>query len=85
VIFVPARFAGDAILEAVDAGVGLIVCITEGIPGKEMLAVRYVVERQGAILLGPNTPGLLSPPDTRMGHAGAIAEGCACPAGRCPV
>jgi succinyl-CoA synthetase alpha subunit len=67
VIFVPARFAGDAILEAVDAGVGLIVCITEGIPVKEMLAVRYVVERQGAILLGPNTPGLLSPPHTRVG------------------
>ena len=67
VIFVPARFAGDAILEAADAGIRLIVCITEGIPVKEMLAVRYVVERQGAILLGPNTPGLLSPPHTRVG------------------
>jgi succinyl-CoA synthetase alpha subunit len=67
VIFVPARFAGDAILEAADAGVRLIVCITEGIPVKEMLAVRYVVARQGAILLGPNTPGLLSPPHTRVG------------------
>jgi succinyl-CoA synthetase alpha subunit len=67
VIFVPARFAGDAILEAADAGIGLIVCITEGIPVKEMLTVRYMLKRQHVILLGPNTPGILSPPHTRVG------------------
>jgi len=67
VIFVPARFAGDAILEAADAGIKLIVCITEGIPVKDMLAVRYMIARQGACLLGPNTPGILSTPHTRVG------------------
>ena len=67
IIFVPARFAADAILEAADAGLDLIVCITEGIPVKEMLTVRYVIERHKACLLGPNTPGILSPPFTKVG------------------
>ncbi len=67
IVFVPARFAADAILEAADAGVGLIVCITEGIPVKDMLTVRYMLARQGVCLLGPNTPGILSPPHTRVG------------------
>lgn len=67
VIFVPARFAGDAILEAADAGIKLIVCITEGIPVKDMLSVRYMLEKQETCLLGPNTPGILSPPHTRVG------------------
>ncbi len=67
VIFVPARFAGDAILEATDAGIKLIVCITEGIPVKDMLKVRYMIARQEACLLGPNTPGILSAPHTRIG------------------
>ena len=67
VIFVPARFAGDAILEAADAGVRLIVCITEGIPVKEMLVVRDVLARRNVCLLGPNTPGLISPPHTKVG------------------
>jgi succinyl-CoA synthetase alpha subunit len=67
IIFVPARFAADAILEAADAGIGLIVCITEGIPVKDMLTVRKVIDRQKVCLLGPNTPGILSPPHTRVG------------------
>jgi succinyl-CoA synthetase alpha subunit len=67
VIFVPARFAGDAILEAADAGIGLIVCITEGIPVKEMLTVRHVIAQRNVILIGPNTPGILSPPHARVG------------------
>ncbi len=67
IIFVPARFAADAILEAADAGIGLIVCITEGIPVKEMLTVRKVTAAHKVCLLGPNTPGILSPPHTRVG------------------
>jgi len=67
IIFVPARFAGDAILEAADAGVRLIVCITEGIPVKEMLVVRDVLARRNVCLLGPNTPGIISPPHTKVG------------------
>jgi len=67
ILFVPARFAADAILEAADAGIGLIVCITEGIPVKEMLTVRAVTEVRKVCLLGPNTPGILSPPHTRVG------------------
>ncbi|NLN70239.1 MAG: succinate--CoA ligase subunit alpha [Chloroflexi bacterium] len=67
VIFVPARFAADAILEAADAGIELIVCITEGIPVKEMLTVRTVLGRRNVCLLGPNTPGIISPPHTRVG------------------
>jgi succinyl-CoA synthetase alpha subunit len=67
IIFVPARFAADAILEAADAGIGLIVCITEGIPVKEMLTVRATLKNQNVCLLGPNTPGIISPPKTRVG------------------
>lgn len=67
VIFVPARAAADSILEAADAGIELIVCITEGVPVKEMLTVKHMLTRQNAILLGPNTPGIISPPDTRVG------------------
>jgi succinyl-CoA synthetase alpha subunit len=67
IIFVPARFAGDAILEAADAGIRLIVCITEGIPVKDMMVVRHVLARRDACLLGPNTPGIISPPHTKVG------------------
>jgi len=67
IIFVPARFAGDAILEAADAGVGLIVCITEGVPVKEMLQVRHIIKNQNVCLIGPNSPGIISPPLTKAG------------------
>jgi succinyl-CoA synthetase alpha subunit len=66
-IFVPARFAADAILEAADAGVGLIVCITEGIPARDMANVYPYVRAKGAVLIGPNCPGLISPGKSNMG------------------
>lgn len=61
VIFVPARFAPDAIYEAADAGVPLIVCLTEGIPVLDMIDVRAYLDRKGARLIGPNCPGMLTP------------------------
>jgi len=67
IIFVPARFAGDAILEAADAGVELIVCITEGVPVKEMLQVRHIIKHQNVCLIGPNSPGIISPPTAKAG------------------
>lgn len=75
VIFVPARFAGDAILEAADSGIGLIVCITEGIPVHEMLQVMQVIQSQDVCLIGPNTPGIISPPLSKVGIIpGTITE-----------
>ncbi|UCG75267.1 MAG: succinate--CoA ligase subunit alpha [Gemmatimonadota bacterium] len=67
IIYVPARFAGDAILEAADAGVGLIVCITEGIPVAEMMRVMPYVRERGARLIGPNCPGLIAPGACKVG------------------
>jgi succinyl-CoA synthetase alpha subunit len=61
VIFVPARFAPDAIYEAADAGVPLIVCLTEGIPVLDMIDVRAYLDRKGVRLIGPNCPGMLTP------------------------
>ncbi len=67
-IFVPARAAADAILEAADAGVELIVCITEGIPAGDTARVRAQVRRTGGVtLIGPNCPGLISPGEANMG------------------
>ena len=66
-IFVPSRFAGDAIMEAADAEIPLIVCITEGIPVKEMLQIKQVIRQKSAILIGPNSPGIISPPRTKVG------------------
>jgi len=60
IIFVPAAFAADAILEAADAGIPLIVCITEGIPTLDMVTVYDYIKKKGARLIGPNCPGLLS-------------------------
>ncbi len=67
VIFVPSRFAADAVLEAADAGIPLIVCITEGIPVKEMLRVKAVIDRQNVMLIGPNSPGIIAPPYAKVG------------------
>ena len=68
VIFVPARGAADAILEAADAGVGLIVCITEGIPVADTARVRAQLRRgTGVRLIGPNCPGLITPGQTNLG------------------
>jgi succinyl-CoA synthetase alpha subunit len=60
-IFVPARFAPDAIYEAADAGVPLIVCLTEGIPVLDMIRVRAYLDRKGCRLIGPNCPGMITP------------------------
>jgi succinyl-CoA synthetase alpha subunit len=67
VIFVPARFATDAIYEAADAGVPLIVCITEGIPVQDMMGVRNYLDQKGIRLVGPNCPGLLTPGEAKVG------------------
>ena len=67
VIFVPARFSADAILEAADAGVPLVVAITEGIPVRDMMKVRRYLDQKGVRLVGPNCPGLLSPGEAKVG------------------
>jgi succinyl-CoA synthetase alpha subunit len=66
-VFVPARFAADAIYEAVDAGIGTVVCITEGIPAHDMLRVYNYVRPRGVTLIGPNCPGVLSPGRANVG------------------
>lgn len=66
-IFVPAAFAGDAILEAIDAEVPLIVCITEGIPIRDMVRVARVLQGSGSRLIGPNCPGIISPGLAKVG------------------
>ena len=67
VIYVPARFAADAIFEAADAGISLIVCITEGIPVADMMRTLPYVREKGARLIGPNCPGLIVPGVARVG------------------
>ncbi len=67
VIFVPAAFAGDAIIEAADAGIRLIVCITEGIPTRDMLTAYEHVTKRGVRLIGPNCPGIISPGYAKIG------------------
>jgi succinyl-CoA synthetase alpha subunit len=67
IIFVPAPFAADAIMEAVDAGVALIVCITDGIPVLDMVVVRRYMEGKPVRLLGPNCPGVISPGKAKVG------------------
>ncbi len=66
-IFVPPAFAADAILEAADAGVKLIVCITEGIPAKDMVKVYNVIKQKDVRLIGPNCPGIISPGKAKIG------------------
>ena len=66
-IFVPASFAGDAILEAADAGVRLIVAITEGIPVLDMVRVADVLRHNDAVLIGPNCPGVITPNECKIG------------------
>lgn len=67
VIFVPARFAADAIFEAADAGLELVVCITEGIPVQDMMRVRNYLDQKNVRLIGPNCPGLLTPGECKVG------------------
>ncbi|MEM4155928.1 MAG: CoA-binding protein [Archaeoglobaceae archaeon] len=67
VIFVPASFATDAIMEAVNAGIKVVVCITEGIPVHDELKAYLRVKEAGAILVGPNCPGVISPDKCHLG------------------
>ena len=67
IIFVPAAFAVDALLEAADAGVALIVCITENIPALDMARARAYLDSTDSVLIGPNCPGLISPGTAKVG------------------
>jgi len=67
VIFVPARTAADAILEAADAGIALVVCITEGIPVQDMIRVRTYLQQKHTRLIGPNCPGILTIGESKVG------------------
>ncbi len=67
VLFVPPAFAADAMLEAAEAGIRLIVCLTEGIPTHDMIDVRAYLDRRETLLIGPNTPGLISPGTCKLG------------------
>lgn len=67
VIYVPAPFAADSIMEAADAGIGLIVCITEGIPVEDMLKVKAYLRGRDNILIGPNCPGIITPGQAKIG------------------
>ena len=67
VIYVPAAFCKDAILEAVDAGIKLIACITEGIPTKDMLEVWHVIKQSESRVIGPNCPGIITPGECKIG------------------
>ena len=67
IIFVPAPFGADAILEAIDAGLPLIVAITEGIPVLDMMRVYKVLEHSSSVLIGPNCPGLITPGEAKIG------------------
>lgn len=67
IIFVPARFAADAIMEAADSGIRLIICIAEGIPTLDVIKAHRYAEQKGAMLIGPNCPGLISPEKSLAG------------------
>lgn len=67
VIYVPAAFCKDAVLEALDAGIKLIVCITEGIPTLDMLEIKVCLDHSNAKLIGPNCPGIITPGECKIG------------------
>ena len=67
VIYVPAPFCKDSMLEAIDAGIELVVCITEGIPTLDMLQVKMVADSAGATIIGPNCPGIITPGECKIG------------------
>ena len=66
-IFVPPKFAADAIIAAVEAEVGLIVCITEGIPVQDMIEIKACLKSSSSVLLGPNCPGIITPDESKIG------------------
>lgn len=67
IIFVPPAFAADAIMEAADAGIGVIVAITEGIPTKDMVMVKKYLDSHNSRLIGPNCPGIITPEEAKIG------------------
>ena len=67
VIYVPPAFAADAVMEAADAGVPLVVCITEGVPVQDMMRVKRFLEDRGTVLVGPNCPGVITPDECKIG------------------
>jgi succinyl-CoA synthetase alpha subunit len=67
IVYVPARFAPDAMYEAADAGIFLIVCITEGIPTQDMIKVKAYLDQKGVCLIGPNCPGVITPGQAKVG------------------
>jgi succinyl-CoA synthetase alpha subunit len=67
IIFVPAAFAADAILEASEAGIGLVVCISEGLPIQDMIRVTPILKQNGTLLIGPNCPGIITPDEALIG------------------
>jgi succinyl-CoA synthetase alpha subunit len=67
IIFVPPAFAADAIMEAADAGIKVIVCITEGIPVKDMIPVKEYIKTRNCTLIGPNCPGVITPEEAKVG------------------
>src|ERR671913_976629 len=67
IIFVPPAFAADAIMEAADAGIKVIVAITEGIPVKDMMTAKKYIQQKGATLIGPNCPGVITPGEAKVG------------------
>ena len=67
IIFVPPAFAADAIMEAADAGIGVIVCITEGIPTRDMITVQEYLVGKNSRLIGPNCPGVITPEEAKVG------------------
>lgn len=67
IIFVPPAFAADAIVEAAEAGIALIVCITEGIPAQDMIKAKAYVKKKGVRLIGPNCPGVITPGECKVG------------------
>ncbi|NJK92593.1 MAG: succinate--CoA ligase subunit alpha [Blastochloris sp.] len=66
-IFVPAQFAADSIIEAVEAGVELVICITEGVPVADMMRVKVALQGKHSILIGPNCPGIITPGECKIG------------------
>ncbi len=67
VIFVPPAFSTEALYEAIDGGVGLVICITEGVPANDMIGVYDIAKAKGVRLIGPNCPGLISPGKSKVG------------------
>ena len=67
VIFVPSTFAADAVMEAIFAGIRIVVCITEGIPALDMLKVKKLVDETGTLMIGPNCPGLITVDESKLG------------------